>query len=311
MQDFNDLFYFAEVVTHGGFAAAGRALRQPKSKLSRRVAQLEERLGIRLIERSSRRFRVTEIGQSYYAHCRTALAEMARAEATIAEAQAEPKGLVRFSCPIGLMEPIGAMLPDFMARYPKVKVQIVATNRRIDIIEERIDVALRVRLKLDTDAALTMRSLGISRRILVASPALVNRLIAESGGNLRDIHQLARLPTLSASEEAGPGIWDLVGPDGALLDLEHEPRLSCGDLGGLRQAAVAGIGIALLPEHICRPQLQQGSLLRLFPDWHSQDGIVHIVFTTSRGLTPAVRAWIDHLAAHFRDQLTGERSLQA
>ncbi|HEX9447276.1 MAG TPA: LysR family transcriptional regulator, partial [Dongiaceae bacterium] len=130
MQDLNDLFFFAEVVAHGGFAAAGRALRQPKSKLSRRVAQLEERLGVRLIERSSRRFRVTEIGQSYYAHCRTALAEVARAEAAVAQAQAEPKGLIRVSCPIGLMEPIGEILPDFMTRHPKVKVQILATNRR-------------------------------------------------------------------------------------------------------------------------------------------------------------------------------------
>jgi DNA-binding transcriptional LysR family regulator len=184
-----------------------------------------------------------------------------------------------------------------------VKLQIVATNQRVDLIKERIDVALRVRLKLDTDAALTMRSLAKSRRILVASPALINRLIDMQNGDLGDIHRLPNLPTLSATDEAGPVTWNLVDPAGDMLTLDHEPRFSCSDLLGLRHAAIAGIGIALLPDHVCRPSLRSGLLVRVFPDWHSQDGIVHIVFTTSRGLTPAVRAWIDHLARHFGDRL--------
>ncbi|HVJ41647.1 MAG TPA: LysR substrate-binding domain-containing protein [Dongiaceae bacterium] len=304
VQDLNDLFFFAEVVAHGGFAAAGRALRQPKSKLSRRVAQLEHRLGVQLIERSSRRFRVTDVGRAYYAHCRSALAEIERAEIAAAQARAEPTGLVRFSCPAGLMELIGDILPPFLTEHPKVKMQVLTTNRRVDLIADRIDVALRVRVKLDSDAELTMRSLAKSRRIVVASPALINRLTESQGADLADIRHLARLPTLSAAEEPGPVTWDLVDTKGEILMLEHEPRLSCGDLVALRNAAVAGLGIALLPDHICRPQLRTGSLLRLFPDWHSLDGIVHIVFTTSRGLTPAVRAWIDHLARHFADRLT-------
>lgn len=303
MPDMNELFFFAEVVAHGGFAAAGRALRQPKSKLSRHVAQLERRLGVRLIERSSRRFRVTEIGRAYYDHCRNALTEIERAEKAVAAAQTEPAGMVRFSCPTGLMELIDDILPSFMAQYPKVRMQIVAANRPVDLIREAIDVALRVRLKLDTDAELTLRTLAKSRRILVASPALINRLTEERPADLTDIQQLASLPTLAASEERGPAIWDLVGPDGSTLMLQHDPRFATGDLASLRGAAIAGLGIALLPDHICRPHLATGRLLRLFPDWHSLDGIVHLVFTTSRGLTPAVRAWIDHLARHFADRL--------
>jgi len=212
MQDMNELFFFAEVVAHGGFAAAGRALRQPKSKLSRHVAQLERRLGVRLIERSSRRFRVTEIGRAYYDHCRNALTEIERGEKAVAAAQIEPAGVVRFSCPTGLMELIDDILPAFMAQYPKVRIQIIAANRPVDLIREAIDVALRVRLKLDSDAELTLRTLTRSRRILVASPVLINRLTEERQAGLVEIKQLASLPTLSASEERGPVNWDLSVP---------------------------------------------------------------------------------------------------
>src|SRR5690242_5481237 len=106
--DLNDLAYFAEVITHGGFAAAGRALREPKSKLSRRIAALEERLGVRLIERSSRQFRVTDVGQAFYQRCRAVQNEAEQAEALVADALTEPHGLIRFSCPTGLIESISS-----------------------------------------------------------------------------------------------------------------------------------------------------------------------------------------------------------
>src|SRR5579859_3975388 len=112
--DLNDYLLFAEIVVHGGFAAAGRALRMPKSTLSRRVAALEARLGVRLIERSSRRFRVTEVGQSFYERCRAMLLEAEQADAVVAEAQAEPHGRIRFSCPTGMMEVIAALVPPFL-----------------------------------------------------------------------------------------------------------------------------------------------------------------------------------------------------
>jgi DNA-binding transcriptional LysR family regulator len=129
--DLNDLVYFAEVVAHGGFAAAGRALREPKSKLSRRVAGLEARLGIRLIERSSRRFRVTDVGKSFYERCRAMMTEAERAEALVAEAQSEPHGTIRMSCPTGLVEAISPLVTRFLVQYPKVRLQLVAIDRWI------------------------------------------------------------------------------------------------------------------------------------------------------------------------------------
>ena len=296
MLDLNDLFYFSEVVAHGGFAAAGRALRIPKSKLSRRLAQLEERLGARLIERSSRRFQVTEIGLSFHERCRNALAEVERAEALIANALAEPRGTVRFSCPTGLVEIVARVMPDFLQRHPHVNVRVIAVDRAVDLIAERIDVALRVRTKLDTDAALTMRTLAKSRRILIASPALANAI-----SDPTDIAALSSLPTLSSSDSPGNVTWELEGPDGQTLNLSHEPRIACGEFIALREAALAGLGVALLPDHACTEALRSGQLVRVFPQWRGREGIVHLVFTTRTGLPPHVRAWIDHLAARFRE----------
>ena len=289
--DLNDLVYFAEVVAYGGFAAAGRALREPKSKLSRRIAGLEERLGVRLIERSSRRFRVTDIGQSFYERCKAMLAEAERAEALVAKAQSEPHGLIRMSCPTGLVEPLSSLLMQFLAQHPRVRLQLVAIDRPVNLIDERIDVALRVRTSLDGDASLTMRSLGNSIRILVASPQIA--------GRIADIEALASEPTLSTTDDQGEVNWFLETDDGRTHTLRHEPRMGCADFTAVRAAALAGLGIALLPDHTCRQALEEGKLVRVLPAWHGMKGLVHLVFTTRRGLPPAVRRFIDCLAAGF------------
>lgn len=292
MIDLNDYAYFAAVVRHGGFAPAGRALQMPKSKLSRRIAGLEARLGARLIERSTRRFRVTETGQSFHARCLAILAEMELAERMVAEGQREPASLVRFSCPTGLAPVLGPVFPAFLARFPKVQLQVIATDRPVDLIEERIDVALRVRLTLESDAALTMRSLGISRRILVASPGLARQLPP-------GIAALAEAPILGTSDEAGDVDWVVEGPGGLQRRFRLAPRMSCGSFAVMAEAAMAGAGIALLPDHAVAAELRSGALVQVFPEWRGPDGIVHLVFTTRRGLPQAVRAFIDHLARHF------------
>lgn len=289
--DLNDYAYYAEVVTHGGFAAAGRALREPKSKLSRRVAALEERLGVRLIERSSRRFRVTDVGKIFYERCRAMLLEAEQAAALVAEAQSEPHGIIRFSCPTGLIEEVSHLVTDFLAMYPKVNLQLVAIDRPVDLIEERIDIALRVRTVLDSDASLTMRSLGKSARILVASPQLAS--------TIHEFGQLASLPILSTNDGAIPMSWHLENENGDVQEFKFEPRLSCADLSMVRTASIAGLGVALLPDHVCAKAMSEGKLVRVLPNWRGKIGIVHLVFTTRRGLPPAVRKLIDHLAAQF------------
>lgn len=289
--DLNDYVYFAEVVAHGGFTAAGRVLREPKSKLSRRIAALEARLGVRLIERSSRRFRVTEVGQGFYERCRAMMLEAERAEALVAEAQAEPHGRIRMSCPRNLVKVVSAIARGFLDRYPRVQLQLVVTDRAVDLIEERIDVALRVRRELTSDASLTMRSLGRSRWILVASPSVA--------AEIDKFEDLAGVPALGTSDEAGEVTWLLERGDGATHELRRAPRLTCADYAVLCDAAADGLGVAFLPDHACAAHVAAGKLVRVLGDWRSKDGIVHLVFTTRRGLPPAVRAFIDHLAREF------------
>jgi len=293
-QDLNDYALFVAVVTHGGFAAAGRALRSPKSTLSRRVAALETRLGARLIERSTRRFRVTEVGQAFYERCRMIVMDVQQADAVVSEALGEPRGVVRCSCPLGLVEALSSTFSSFMKNFPKAKLQVMAVDRAVDLIDERIDVAIRVRAALVTDADLTMRTLAGSSRILVAAPAFVAS--CASG----DVAALSDLPTLATTDQMGEIVWEFIGPEGEPRSIRHEPRMTCVDFLALRDAAVAGLGVALLPDHSCRGELANGNLVRVFPQWRTEDGIVHLVFTTRRGLPPVVRAFIDHLAGAFR-----------
>jgi DNA-binding transcriptional LysR family regulator len=292
MRDLNDLAFFAAVVRHGGFAAAARALRLPKSSLSRRVARLEEELGVRLIERSTRRFSVTAVGSDFYRRCQALLEEAATAEDEVTRASGEPRGLVRVSCPINLAQPLAAnVIPGFLQRYPKVRVQLLVSNRRVDLIEERVDVAIRARPRLDDDAALTMRALRRSRAWLVASPEL-----APQTATLLSPQDLRRLPTLATSEQLGSEIWRLVGPNDREEILEHEPRLASGDHAVVLEAALAGLGVALLPEETCGAAVHAGRLVRVLPDWHAGEVLIHLVFTSRRGMLPAVRAFVDAIA---------------
>ncbi|SFM27980.1 transcriptional regulator, LysR family [Rugamonas rubra] len=296
MQDLNDLYYYVHVVEHAGFAPAGRALGIPKSKLSRRIAMLEERLGVRLIQRSTRRFSVTEIGQTYYEHCKAMLVEADAAQEAIEVTRAEPRGLVRLSCPIALLQTnVAAMLADFMASHPHVTLQLEATNRRVDVIAEALDVAIRVRPPPLQDSELIMRVLADRSQCLVASPALLSRL-----GVPATLADLADWPSLGLGTPAEPYIWKLFGPDGARADLHHTPRMICNDMIALRSAAVAGIGVVQLPTMMMREQVADGSLVCVLPDWAPRRELIHVVYPSRRGQLPSVRALIDYLGLRYK-----------
>ncbi|MBV8680683.1 MAG: LysR family transcriptional regulator [Aquitalea sp.] len=294
MQDLNDLLYFAKVVEHGGFMAASRMLGIPKSRLSRRVAELEERLGVRLLQRTTRRLALTEVGSSYYQHCQAMLAEAAAADDAITRLTTEPRGLIRVSCPELLAKTLLApVLPRFMQRYPQVRVALEATSRRVDLIEDNIDVALRVRNSLHDSANLVVRQLAVSQVILVASPAFMH-----DRPTPRSPAELAGLPALTMSRPDGRGQWQLLDQAGHTYTLQIDnPRLMTDDLLVLLEAAIAGMGIAALPVMVCDEALQQGRLLRLLPEFDSPWGILHAAFTSRRGLSPAVRAFIDFLVS--------------
>jgi DNA-binding transcriptional LysR family regulator len=292
LQDLNDLYFFAAVVEHGGFSAAGRALGVPKSRLSKRVAQLEERLGVRLLQRTTRRFVVTEVGERFYTHCRAVLEEAQAAQDAVDELRAEPRGVVRLSCPVSLAQTVLAyLLPDFLAMYPKMQVRLLANDRRIDVIGEGFDLAIRVRSKLDTDANLVIRSFGHSSTTLVASPALL-----KVTGRPATPEELARLPALSMREHEGAQTWELIDAGGGQVNVEVQARLITGDFAVLLEAARRGLGVALLPEFVCAPAIAAGELEVVLPDWTMPEGIMHFVYPSRRGMLPGVRALVDFLA---------------
>jgi DNA-binding transcriptional LysR family regulator len=293
--DLNDLYYFAQVVEHGGFASAGRALGLPKSKLSRRIALLEGRLGTQLILRSTRSFAVTEIGRAYYGHCRAMLTEAEAAEESVALIHAEPRGVVRMSCPVALLSSrVGDMLAEFMARHPRVELHLEETNRRVDVVAEGIDLAIRVRPPPLEDSDLHMRVLSDRGQCLVASPALLERLGVPSGPA-----DLARFPSMDLGQPQNEHRWVLRGPDDALAEVVHRPRYVTRAMLALRAAAIACVGIVQLPRMMVTEEFEQGLLAQVLPGWEPRREIIHVVYASRRGQLPAVRLLIEHLAESF------------
>ncbi|GLC91304.1 LysR family transcriptional regulator [Cupriavidus sp. TA19] len=296
MHDLNDLYFYVQAVEHGGFAPAGGVLGMPKSRLSRRIAVLEERLGVRLIQRSTRRFSMTEIGRTYYEHCKAMLMEAEAAQEAVELTRAEPRGTVRVTCPVALLHAhVGEMVASFMTVHPRVVVHLEATNRRVDPVGDAVDVSIRVRPPPLQDSDLVIRVLAERRQCLVASAGLV---AAHRGLPLAPA-ELAELPSLALGTPQAEYSWTLFGPDGAQVVLHHRPRFVTGDMIALRTAAMAGVGICQLPVMMVREQLNTGSLVRLLPDWAPRPELLHAVFPSRRGVLPAVRALIEHLAGRF------------
>ena len=295
MRDLNDLQFFAAVVGHRSFSAAARVLGVPKSRVSRRVAQLEERLGFRLIERSTRSLKVTEVGQQVYEHARAAIDEADAVEDVALRMRAEPRGLVRISCPHGLQEIISRGLPAFLTDNPLLRVQVIMTNRRVDLIEEGVDIAIRVRERLDTDANVQVKKIGTSKRILVAAPQFFAKLRPPTRPA-----DLLRFPLLHDQEQAGASAWTLRKRASEQETIDFQPRLAAGDFGILVRAACAGAGIALLPRANCAAELASGLLVQVLEPWGAPDGIVHLIFTSRRGMLPGVRAVIEFVAGALR-----------
>jgi DNA-binding transcriptional LysR family regulator len=289
MRDLNDLSFFTAVVSHRGFSAAARALGLPKSRISRRVAALEIDLGVRLLERSTRRLNVTHVGEEdIYEHARAALSEAGAIEEIAARMNSEPRGLVRATCPIGADRLIAAKLPDLLRRYPQLRLQVIATNRRVDLIQERVDVSIRGGEPAEADSSLQTRVVGRSGAILVATPALLKIY-----GHPLAPSQLRELPTIGSAEGAGPDRWVLVDEVGREAVVIHEPRLLANTLPVSRQAVLNGVGVGLLPEFACAEPLADGRLERVLPGWHGAEGRLHIIFKSSGGMLPSVRAVID------------------
>ena len=291
MQDLNDMLYFAEVVERGGFAAAGRALDIPKSRLSRRIAELEARLGVRLLQRTTRKLSLTEVGAAYLRHCQ-AMRDAAQAAAdTVAQVQTAPRGTLRVSCPVTLSQTIVAgLMPQYLARFPQVRVEMMVINRPVNVVEEGVDVALRVRPTLEDSGSMVVKKLDMAQQILLASPAYLARR-----GAPQQPQDLLSHEVMAMSAHHGVAQWRLRHRQGAEEEVQPPARYVADDMLTLKMAALQGAGIASLPDYMCQDELAAGTLVQVLPAWSFPPAIVHAVFASRRGLTPAVRSFLDFL----------------
>lgn len=312
MQDLNDLYYFVQVVDHRGFAPAARALGMQKSRLSRRIALLEEHLGVRLLQRSTRQFSVTEIGQEYYRQCLVVLAEAETAQAIIDNVQAEPKGILRMACPPGLLAyRFSGLIARYLTRHPQVSLQLKALNRHVDVIAEGYDVVIRTGLPAREPGMLVVRKLGEISQSLVASPRLV-----EAAAHVTSPAGLVHLPSLDfgltqTEHPQHEHRWTLEHVGGRSATVAHSPRLISDDLLTLREAVLAGVGIAQLPSLLVEDDMMAGRLVHVLAGWRPRNDTVHAVFPSRRGLLLSLRALLDFLAEECEPHRRGSRPLPA
>ncbi|WP_111857910.1 LysR family transcriptional regulator [Acinetobacter sp. CFCC 10889] len=295
LTDLDDFYCFALVVEHGGFSAAERATDIPKSKLSRRVYNLEESLNVRLIQRSSRHFAVTEIGMNIYRYAQVMMNAAQSAHDLVDHLSEQPRGLIKVSVPVSIAQnEISRILPKFLKDYPEIKVQLLVSNRRVDIINEGIDISLRVRDNLDDDPNLVLRKFEHIEQHLFASQAYLNEF-----GMLNKPEDLSEHRILSMMDEHIDQQIVLHDEEGHQKKVKVNPVIMGSDLLMLAKLASQNCGVVLLPDSVVEDYVATGQLVRVLPNWKVPQGIFHAVYPSRRGLLPAVRVFIDYLVEHL------------
>ena len=292
MPRLDEMEVFAEVAEAEGFSAAAGRLNLSKSAVSKQVGRLEDRLGVRLLNRTTRRLSLTEAGTSFYAACRRVLDEAAAAEQAVSNLAAAPRGLLKLNAPMsfGFLH-LGPAIPAFHARYPQITVDAAMNDRFVDLVEEGYDVAIRIGAL--RDSSLVARRLAPCRAVLCASPDYLERR-----GRPARPEDLAGHDCLLYANNANPREWSLQGPRGRQTVAVDGPLIANnGDV--LCGAALAGMGIARLPTFIVGHQLRRGRLEVVLPDHPLPEQGIHAVYPHGRNLSPKVRVFVDFLADYL------------
>ncbi len=285
VMDLNEIVVFARVVRTGSFVGAARELAMPKSTVSRKVSELEERLGARLLHRTTRKLSLTDVGRVYYQHAERVVAEMEEAEQAVTLLQEAPRGLLRVSAPLNFGY-LGPLMTSFLEQHTEVQLELVCTDRVVSLVEEGFDLALRVGAL--ADSTLVARSLGTIKSVLVASPGLLERL-----GHPELPGDLADYPCVVFGGGART-TWTLA-KDEVVDVVKVGARLVVNDFEFLEDAARSGLGVAMIPYFRCIDDIRSGELVRVLPDWCSGETPLHAVYPSTRHLSPKVVAFLDHL----------------
>jgi len=302
MIDLNDYYYFVHVVEKQGFTPAARALNMPKSRLSRHVSKLEERLDIKLIQRTSRQFNVTETGQIFYQHARAVLNEMDAAEAAVLSRKTSLSGRVSISCSLGVAHfAIQDLLVDFLREHPKVELVQQVTNQNVDLVSAGIDMAIRGHTEALPDSSIIQRSLSTFSWYLFASPDYLAKT-----GNPKTPYDLFKRASLKVGWQPSAGHWVLESNAGIKTTVPISPQLCSDDMSTLKQASMAGLGIVSLPAYTCRREIENGSLQRVLPNWVSGKAQLSLLMPSRIAQSPSSKALGEYLIEQVHSH-TGDK----
>ncbi len=291
MIDLNDYYYFVHVVEKRGFTPAANALNMPKSRLSRHVSKLEERLDIKLIQRTSRQFKVTDTGQVFYQHARALLDEMEAAEAAIESRKASLNGRIAMSCSLGVAHfAIKDLVVKFLKENPKVELVQQVTNQNIDLVAAGIDIAIRGHVEALPDSSIIQRSLSTFSWHLFASPGYLTKT-----GTPKTPYDLFKRQSLKVGWQPAVGHWTLQNKQGVKTTIPYQPQLCSDDMSTLKDAAIAGLGIVSLPNYTCRAEIDNGSLVKVLPDWISGKAQLSLLTPSRITQSPVTRSFGDYL----------------
>ena len=289
--DLNEMAIFVRVVESGSFTGAAKALGLPKSTVSRKITQLEERLGVRLIQRTTRSLSLTDTGSAYHEQCSRILGEIEEANAAVTQMQSTPTGTLRITAPVLFgSTALSSLISEYMELHPQVNIDLILSDQRLDLVQEGIDVAFRVG-HLE-DSSLIGRYLGDVTAMLCASPEYIERHGTPKHPN--DIHQHQ---VIAAS---GWTQWSLKGPEGQEVNINTKPRLTVNDLSSLYTLALAGTGIAALPVLISASAIKKKNLVPVLCDWPFEAHPIHTLYASNRHLSAKVRTFVDFIIDSVR-----------
>ncbi|HRK84307.1 LysR family transcriptional regulator [Alcaligenes sp. SDU_A2] len=283
--DLNQIAVFVKVVQAGSFSAAARLLDLPVSTVSHRVAMLEKRLGQTLLQRTTRRLRLTQAGQIYFEHALSGLEHMLEAESAIHAAAPEPSGVLRVTTPADIGDDMLASIVRRMrSQCPQVDVELLLTNRYVDLVAEGVDVAIRTGPL--PDSTLIARPAGVARWVAFASPGYLS-----DSAPLHDPQALSRHRCLQFTS-MGKESWTLHSEQGSMR-IPMSQHVVANDISLIQKLALAGDGVALLPLYLCRTACADNKLVRVLPDWHAKIDPIHLVYPQQRFMPPRLRVFID------------------
>ncbi len=293
IDDLSSMAIFARVVEAGGFSAAARDLEVSKSLVSKQVSRLEDRLGVRLLNRTTRRLSLTEAGAAFYEGCERVLGEAAAARDAVSHLASAPRGTLKVNAPMSFgVAHLGPALPLFLERFPELDVQMVLNDRVVDLIDEGFDVGVRITRMLDS--SLIARRLAPNRLVACAAPSYLQK-----HGTPRHPNELKRHNCLEYSYLTTPGIWHFRDEKGR-YKVTVGGRFTANNGDVIQAALLSGGGIAVQPSFIAGDDLRSGRLIRLFENYEvGQESAVHAVFPANRNLSPKVRVFVDFMVERF------------